>query len=115
MFRPQNALNLSPQEGQVKRGDLPDNRHVHLEVGVNKAIPQAHYLAPWYVGMFLTKLLWKVARRLADDLQLANYRVLYKFAFEELFSRDVCQVTLHSLDSVHDVTQVDRAILHHTE
>jgi len=77
-------------------GDFPDDCQIHLEVGVDKPIPHADYLAPRDLGMSLAKVIRKVARRFADNVQLAHHCVLHKLTFQELLPSDSRKVTLHT-------------------
>jgi len=106
----QHDLNLADDFRDLDGNDPPDQLHVDPEVVVDKAMPEARDALPRNLTEEDAGLTRDTTRRLSEDLQLTDHRVLDDLARFELGLVYTLDMPSKPGDCVQHVPNVDRLI-----
>jgi len=111
----EDASDFSFQNRDVISHSQPDLLNINAEVVMNEFVSHPRYVLPRYIGVLRSDSFRQPFGCLADDFDLADYRILNQRVLKKACLVEAFRVRLDFRNGVADVLEIDRIVTLHRQ
>ena len=105
LLLPQQFFQFILKSGQFVFNDIPYQLQINRKVFVYDHVAHARCLAPFYLRVLLTILIWQILYRFADHLQATDCRILHRHVVIEIILSRISDILLDIFNTLDDMFQ----------